>query len=50
MKISVIGMGYAGVVTAACLSELGHEVIGYDIDSQRINSLNSLSVFQRGPR
>jgi len=50
MKISVIGMGYAGVVTAACLSELGHEVIGYDIDSQRINSLNSFNpqIFEPG--
>ena len=50
MKISVIGMGYAGVVTAACLSELGHEVTGYDIDSQRINSLNSFNpqIFEPG--
>ena len=50
MKVSVIGMGYAGVVTAACLAELGHEVTGYDIDSQRINSLNSFNpqIFEPG--
>ena len=42
MKISVIGLGYAGAVTSACLAELGHDVTGYDIDHHRINSLNSL--------
>jgi UDPglucose 6-dehydrogenase len=41
MEISVIGMGYAGAVTAACLSELGHHVVGYDIENDRINSLAS---------
>ncbi|MBG54723.1 MAG: UDP-glucose 6-dehydrogenase [Chloroflexi bacterium] len=43
MKISVIGMGYAGAVTSACLAELGHDVTGYDIDHHRINSLNSFN-------
>ncbi|MFM9920706.1 UDP-glucose dehydrogenase family protein [Lacisediminihabitans sp. H27-G8] len=36
MKISVIGCGYLGVVHAACMTELGHEVIGIDVDSDRI--------------
>ena len=38
-KIAVIGVGYVGLVTGTCLAELGHQVIGVDIDKQRINNL-----------
>lgn len=38
-KISVIGTGYVGLVTGACLSDLGHEVIGVDIDKAKIEML-----------
>ena len=38
-KIAVIGVGYVGLVTGTCLAELGHQVVGVDIDQQRINNL-----------
>jgi UDPglucose 6-dehydrogenase len=40
MRISVIGTGYLGAVHAACLSSLGHEVVGYDSDSVKVESLS----------
>jgi UDPglucose 6-dehydrogenase len=41
MKISVIGCGYLGVVHAACLAELGHDVIGIDVDQAKIDLLSA---------
>ena len=32
MRMSVIGTGYLGATHAACMAELGHEVIGVDVD------------------
>ncbi|MFC2165098.1 UDP-glucose dehydrogenase family protein [Acidobacteriota bacterium] len=40
MKIGVIGTGYVGLVTAVCLSDLGHDVVGTDIDEEKINKAN----------
>lgn len=41
MKVSVIGCGYLGAVHAACMAELGHEVVGIDVDSAKIEQLSS---------
>ena len=41
MNISIIGTGYVGLVTGACLSDFGLEVICVDKDSEKIECLNS---------
>ena len=41
MKISVIGCGYLGAVHAAAMAELGHEVVGIDVDAARIAQLSA---------
>lgn len=40
MRISVIGCGYLGAVHAACMAKLGHDVVGIDVDEQKINALS----------
>lgn len=40
MKISILGSGYVGLVTGACLADLGNEVLCYDIDRKKIDALN----------
>lgn len=44
MRLSVIGCGYVGLVTGACLSEAGHEVMCTDIDAARIAQLKAGGV------
>lgn len=41
MRIAVIGCGYVGLVTGACLAEAGHQVICNDIDTARITALQA---------
>jgi UDPglucose 6-dehydrogenase len=40
MRISIIGAGYVGLVTGACLAEKGHQVTCVDVDADRVAALN----------
>lgn len=44
MKVTVIGSGYVGLVTGACLSEMGNDVLCLDVDSTKIALLNDGGV------
>src|SRR4051794_1119622 len=44
MSISVVGAGYVGLTTAACLAHLGHEVVCADIDAERVARLRKGEV------
>ncbi|MFF1819597.1 UDP-glucose dehydrogenase family protein [Kribbella sp. NPDC058245] len=39
MRITVIGTGYLGAVHAACMADLGHDVLGVDVDTAKIEAL-----------
>jgi UDPglucose 6-dehydrogenase len=43
-RILVIGAGYVGLVTAACMAHVGHSVIGLDNDPEKINLLQEASI------
>ena len=44
MRMTVIGTGYLGATHAACMAELGHEVLGIDVDQAKIDALKSGQV------
>lgn len=44
MRLAVIGCGYVGLVTGACLAAAGHEVFCTDIDESRIDQLKAGKV------
>ena len=50
MIISVVGMGYVGLVTGACLASFGHKVFCYDRDPAKIESLKKkiVPVYEKG--
>jgi len=41
MKVAVVGLGYVGTVTAACLATNGHDVWGVDVDSAKVGEINA---------
>ena len=50
MKITVFGSGYVGLVTGACLADVGNEVLCIDIDADKINKLNQgiIPIYEPG--
>lgn len=41
MKVSVFGLGYVGAVTAGCLAEAGHTIVGVDVQPSKVEAFNS---------
>lgn len=50
MRLSVVGTGYVGLVSAACFADLGHDVIGVDRDTARVALLGQgrIPFFEAG--
>ncbi|MGX7678192.1 UDP-glucose dehydrogenase family protein [Jatrophihabitans sp. DSM 45814] len=44
MKLTVIGTGYLGATHAAAMAELGHDVLGIDVDPSKVDRLNAGDV------
>jgi len=50
MNISVIGTGYVGLVTGACLADMGNHVFCLDVDAEKVASLNAgrIPIYEPG--
>ena len=50
MKITIVGTGYVGLVTGACLADAGNHVFCLDLDARKIDTLNAggLPIFEPG--
>ena len=51
MKIAILGCGYVGLVTGACLAEIGHSVMCTDNDAAKIRTLQTggLPIYEPSP-
>jgi UDPglucose 6-dehydrogenase len=50
MRLTIFGSGYVGLVTGACMAEMGNQVVCVDIDEKKINRLNAgeLPLYEPG--
>ncbi|MCK0105419.1 UDP-glucose/GDP-mannose dehydrogenase family protein [Marinobacter sp. S0848L] len=50
MKITIFGTGYVGLVTGACLADVGHDVLCMDVDEGKINKLKNgqIPIYEPG--
>ncbi|HXZ52471.1 MAG TPA: UDP-glucose/GDP-mannose dehydrogenase family protein [Burkholderiales bacterium] len=50
MKVSIVGTGYVGLVTGACLADMGNDVLCLDLDAGKIAALQSgrIPIFEPG--
>ncbi len=50
MKITIIGTGYVGLVSGACLAEVGNDVLCMDVDYKKIHTLENggIPIFEPG--
>lgn len=49
-RISILGVGYVGIVTGACLADKGHDVICVDVDPSKVDIINrgESPIYERG--
>jgi UDPglucose 6-dehydrogenase len=50
MKVTVFGIGYVGLVQAAVLAQVGHEVVCVDVDAAKVEALNDgvIPIYEPG--
>src|SRR5690606_32581298 len=50
MKIAIFGSGYVGLVTGACLADVGHTVVCVDVDPTKVEALKrgEVPIFEPG--
>jgi UDPglucose 6-dehydrogenase len=50
MKVSVIGTGYVGLVSGACLADIGHQIVCVDLDPRKVDMITSKTppIYEKG--